>query len=316
MSSRVFRSIKVLIACCVIGWLAYLAVPQLMAGPVRGLVQAATTSISGNPFLFPDLTPGPRDIVDRVLRDRGGRIDRSSLPAVITDTVRLFRPDFPPDIANDVARLAFEFVMNQLPGLAVDEQTLTQSLTSAIQQAVSNRAPSRASTGYVDISNRLFSTVTWQILCSAAVAVGVAALLVWLFFRPVCPQDETVRTRWINFLISLPFLVVFWIASRYIVMGGNFSLLIASKDFQIATAMIAAAFVLAGLVICTLLSLLVLLLPYWAEQVSVFAVWRRVFHPVTFVDVVGSVLHNRLGRDIVARIIQMLVKNFPQEAVR
>lgn len=317
MSSGVlFRVFKILLAIALIVGFAFWAVPQFMVSGGRSAVQSLATSVTGNPYLFPELLPGPQAIVDRVLRERGGRIDRQSLGPVVTDIVRFYRPDFSRDTVGLVADSAVNILLNQLPGSITDERALNPLLTLALQQAVSHLPGAKVSSGYIDITKDLFSAFTWRLLCGTAVVAGLLALLLSLVFRPICPQDESRRTAWVNALIGLPLLVVFAIPFHHVVMAGNFRLLTSRADFILATVTIAGVFLVAGVLLYLLLSLTVLLLPFFAEQVSILAVWRRVFHPFTLVDPIGALLHDRRVRAILARIFQMIVKHFPQEAVR
>lgn len=317
MSSGVlFRFFKVLLACGLIAGFAFWGVPQSMSSGGRSAVQSLATSVTGNPYLFPELVPGPQAIIDRVLRERGGRVDRQGLGVIITDIVRHYRPDYSPDTVRLVADSAVNILLNQLPGSIADERALNPLITLALQQAVSLLPASKVSSGYIDITKDLFSAFTWRLLCGTAVAAGALALLLSLVFRPICPQDESRRTAWVNALIGLPLLLVLAVPFHHVVMAGNLRLLIGRADFMLATVTIVGVFLTAGILLYLLLSLIVLLLPYLAEQVSILAVWRRVFHPFTLVDPIGALLHDRRIRAIIARIFQMIVKHFPQEAVR
>lgn len=288
-------------------------VPRAMEAPGRNLVQAAVSSLINNPNLF---SSGERldTIVQRSMDRAGGRISRDQLAPIVSEIVRAYRPDFPPDTVSLVTEFAVNLVLNQLPAFVSDDRVLTPLLTTMIPRAISNLSTARVPERYPDLTTRLFKETTWLWITVTAAVFGFAALAWATLKRVASPQEESARTRIVDFLVTWPGLFVSLGLLTYnlypLLMNpkSRIALYESSSAFT-ATLFICGLFLLLALVVYVCLALMITLLPYWFDRVSILAVWRRIFVPPV-VNFAGEMLHQARIDAILKRIIKLLFDQF------
>jgi hypothetical protein len=91
--------------------------------------------------------------------------------------------------------------------------------------------------------------------------------------------------------------------------------LFASTSAFAATLIICAAFLLLAIFVYIVIALGITLLPYFAERVSILAVWRRLFIP-PLINWTGEALHQLQADAIVKRVLKILFDHFAEEPAK
>jgi hypothetical protein len=91
--------------------------------------------------------------------------------------------------------------------------------------------------------------------------------------------------------------------------------LFASTSAYTATLFICGLFLILASMTYIILALAITLLPYWAERVSILAVWRRLFIP-PLINWAGNFLHQRQIDAIFKRVFKILFDHFAEEPAR
>jgi hypothetical protein len=318
-SGKLKRIAKVVLALAIIVTGLW-GIPHMMETPGRSLVQATASWLARNPYLFPQEGEPLSVIVENALQKGGGQIDRDGLSGIITEIIRNYRPDFQGDTLNLAVTLATNLVLNQLPASVADDRVLTPLLTLTVPRAIAMLPAAKVPKRYPDLTTNLFKESTWRWITGTAFVLGFAALL-WATTRRIAsPQDEANRTRVVNFLVTWPGLIVSLVLLGVylyplLMSATTRNALFASTSAYTATLFICGFFLILASMTYVLLALGITLLPYFAERVSILAVWRRLFIP-PMINWAGNFLHQLQMDAIVKRVFKILFDHFAEEPAK
>lgn len=297
--------------------IAFMGVPRIMDTPVRDFVQTTAKSFTGMPYLFGyNATESINAIIERVTNSKTGRITREDVPAILTEVIREHRPDFPQPTVQFVTDAAFNLGVNMLPAEISDSRVLNPTLSLILPRALSVLTPARLPPRYPDLASPLFRAQTWYWVAAISTAIGVIALT-WGMTRTILsPQDEKRRTRQVNSIILPPFLLMLGYFAYYLVTFRAVPpavSIFSAPVYAGVTAWISFVFLAALTLVYFVIVQGVYLLPYFAERVSVLAVWRRLLSPLP-TDLLGDLFHRlRYGR-IIRYFAKLLFQHFAREA--
>ncbi len=318
-SGKLKRIAKVVLALAIIVTGLW-GIPHMMETPGRSLVQATASWLARNPYLFPQEGEPLPVIVENALQKGGGQIDRDGLSGIITEIIRNYRPDFQGDTLNLAVTLATNLVLNQLPASVADDRVLTPLLTLTVPRAIAMLPAAKVPKRYPDLTTNLFKKSTWRWITGTAFVLGLAALA-WATTRRIAsPQDEANRTRVVNFLVTWPGLIVSLVLLGVylyplLMSATTRNALFASTSAYTATLFICGFFLILAFMTYVLLALGITLLPYFAERVSILAVWRRLFIP-PMINWAGNLLHQLQMDAIVKRVFKILFDHFAEEPAK
>jgi hypothetical protein len=317
-TGKIGRFVKVAVASAII-FAGILVVPYSMDTPARNIVQAMVVGVTGNDNLFPREGNPLLEVIARSFENPAGKTDQEKLRFIVRNVISTVQPGFQGALLANAVDHVVDSLTKRFPSPFDNSTLLAGPIGSAIQEAISfalGKMPPR----YPDLTPHLFKKSTWQWITAAAMAFGTLALLVVTFWRIASPQDEAKRTRIVNVLITWPGLIVaLGLLNTYLspllMNSVQRNALFASTSTFAATLIICAAFLLLAIFVYIVIALGITLLPYFAERVSILAVWRRLFIP-PLINWTGEALHQLQADAIVKRVIKILFDHFAEEPAK
>lgn len=315
-NKKVLNYLKAGAGLVVVLLVALLVVPPIIGGPVKSAVKSLAAAASGDPNLFGDLTPSPGAIAQRVLQQRGGQIRQEDLPGILSEIIRLYRPDFNSNIVNSVMELAVPLVLAQLPGPINTPAELTPLLTRMVPLAIAQLPGARVEPKYPPQTLKSFDKETFTNIAYTAIGAGVVTLIWLSLYRPRCPQEEKRRVFMANILIAVPALIVgFYLYQNF---PGSISQYVSFKDngrLILTTFVIVFSYLTLSLIFYFLVALALAGLPYLAERFWVLAPWRALVLPV-LTNIIGNWAHLFKIAKVLKQILDVLRKHFPEEIAK